>query len=137
MVGGEMASNIVAGYIPALLKDQSGAETQTGAQLRKVISAVVVGFGAQAIFRGGDAARFMVAGALAAPIKQVIRPLLPATGVLSGALAAYPRLAAYPLPALAAAAPARMNGYPVPRRGVGCLPENDGGGYGAAVGFGS
>lgn len=138
MVGGEMASNIVAGYIPALLKDQTGVETKTGAQLRKLISAVVVGFGAQQIFKGGDAARFMVAGALAAPIKQVIRPLLPATGVLSGALAAYPRLAAYPLPvALPAGRGVAMNGYP--RRGVGCAPgaDDDGSnGNGAAYGFG-
>jgi hypothetical protein len=138
MVGGEMASNIVAGYIPALLKGADGVETQTGAQLRKVISAVVVGFGAQQLFKGrGDAARFMVAGALAAPIKQVIRPLLPTTGVLSGALASYPRLAAYPTPVpVLTAGRGALTGYARRGVGVGCSPDDASNGNGAAFGFG-
>jgi hypothetical protein len=150
MVGGEMAANIIAGYIPALLKDASGAETNTGVQVRKVISAAVVGFGAQSIFRGGEAARLMVAGALASSLKAFIRPMLPATGVLAGALASYPRpalsLNAYPRPMLPSGNGLALAGYGGAsyggnvtgrRRGIGCDDGADQGGYGAAVGFGS
>ena len=116
MVGGEMASNIIAGYIPAFLKDESGAESPTGASLRKVIAAAVVGYGAQMIFKGGDIARIAVAGALASPLKAFVRPLLPSTGIFAGALSSYPMpfgvsgyLSSYPMP--------RLAGYP---RGLGC-----------------
>jgi len=140
MVGGEMASNIIAGYIPALLKTPEGTETNTGVQLRKVISAAIVGFAAQTVFRGGEAARLMVAGALASSIKSFVRPMLPQTGVLAGALSSYPRpslaLASYPSPALLPRpALAGYGGVGRSRNGLGC--DDNGGGYGAAVGFGS
>lgn len=121
MVAGEMASNIIAGYIPAILKDQSGAESNTGVALRKVISAAVVGFAAQTFVRNADIARMAVAGALASPLKGFIRPMLPDSGIISKAsLSAYPMragvLSAYPqMPVLAAP---RLSGYP--RRGIGC-----------------
>lgn len=146
MVGGEMASNVVASYIPAFLTTTDAAgvktETDTGKAARKVIAAAVVGYLAQMAFRGGDAARLAVAGALAAPLKSFIRPILPTQGKFTAAnlLSAYPtglRLASYPgtqfasypgtqMTMLPAAASPRagmaLSGYG--RRGVGC---DDGG----------
>jgi hypothetical protein len=148
MVGGEMASNVVASYIPAFLTttgaDGVKVESDTGKAARKVIAAAVVGYLAQMVFRGGDAARLAVAGALAAPLKQFVRPMLPAQGKFTAAnlLSAYPTglrvggMASYPL----LAAGGRMSGYPggvsTPvRRGVGCVPDVDAqGGYGFYAG---
>lgn len=116
MVAGEMASNIIAGQIPTLFKD----DPEMDSNVKKVIAAAGVGVLAQMIFKGGDIARIAVAGALSAPIRDVVRKQLPTTGILSGALSSYPftsfaPMAAYPmLP--------RLQGYPV-RRNLGCADE--------------
>ena len=112
ILAGEMAANVVAYYIPPLLTapGADGAtkvETSLGTTLRKVIAAAVVGFAAQQ-FVGADIARAAVAGALLAPLRGTVTPLLPKTGPIAAALSdyvqayprrllsSYPQLSAYP-----------------------------------------
>ncbi|MGH7177675.1 MAG: hypothetical protein ACREJC_09870 [Tepidisphaeraceae bacterium] len=118
VVGGELAGNLIANQIPPLVKDAAGVETQTGVLIRRALSAIGVGIAAGLVFRGNSRmAQIAVAGALASPIKTLIRPVLPTTGPFAGLLAgprlrlsaypmsAYPmrQLAAYPRPGLAQA----------------------------------
>jgi len=149
---GEASANILAAQIPAFMKETKTAadgtpvtvETQAGAALRRVAAAAGVAIGAQMLFAGKrDLQRFAVAGALSAPVKNVIRPLLPTTGIFAGALssggrnvrfAAYPAsLSGYPGAAGTAARMlgSGMRGYPSGRRNgrVGNGNTTGGGGY--------
>ena len=123
IVGGELGGNLLANQIPAFIKDAGGVETQAGVLIRRALSAMGVGVAAGLIFRGNNQmARLAVAGALASPIKTVIRPMLPTTGAFAGLLAGpRPRLSAYPTPLLSA----------YPRPGLAQAPSRYGYYYGA------
>lgn len=93
IVGGEMASNIIAGFIPAVQRDETKPadaaglkpETNLSKFLRQLAGSIGVGFLANMLF-GERIARVAVAGAVSAPIRGFVRPQLPATGILAGAL---------------------------------------------------
>lgn len=123
IVGGELGGNLIANQIPPLVKDASGQETQTGVLIRRALSAVGVGVLAGMIFKGNNQmARLAVAGALASPVRTLVRPILPTSGPFAGLLAGPRlRLSAYPMPALAA----------YPRPGLAQAPSRYGYYYGA------
>lgn len=127
VVGGELAGNLIANQIPPLIKDAAGQETQAGVLIRRAVSAVGVGIVAGIIFKGNNQmARLAVAGALASPIKTLIRPMLPTSGAFAGLLAGPRlRLAAYPM----AAYPRALSAYP--RAGLSGAPPRYGYYYGA------
>lgn len=127
VVGGELAGNLLANQIPPLVKDAAGQETQTGVLLRRALSAIGVGIAAGMIFRGNNyMARLAVAGALASPIKTLVRPILPTSGPFAGLLAGPRlRLSAYPM----AAYPRQLAAYP--RAGLAGAPTRYGYYYGA------
>lgn len=125
VVAGEMGANIIANQIPMILKEPGAAgaaevETKAGVLLRKVLAAAGVGVAAQMLFKGrSDIVRFAVAGALSAPIKAIVRPLLPATGPFAGSLSAGGRLVRM------AAYPGRVGAYPRLMAGMGAYPRDD------------
>jgi hypothetical protein len=123
---GKAVSNIIAGYIPAFFttKDANGVavETTMGKTARKLIAATAVGVIARVVFKAGnDTARFAVAGALAAPLEEFIRPLIAGVPVIGTALSSYPlagtrRIAAYAPPRRPVAA---YQSLPAPRGNAG------------------
>jgi hypothetical protein len=122
VVGGEMAGNLVSSYVPPFLKDASGVETNTGAAVRKLAGAVAVGAIARMIFGRSEIAKFAAAGAVASPVRAVVRPILPATGPVTAALLGGftpGRIGSYPAmnPGTSLSSYPRLAG--VPSRGVG------------------
>lgn len=125
VVGGEMAANVIGNQIPVFLKEPQQTEAGTveveskaGALLRQGIAALAVGFVASIIFRGrSDVVRTMVAGALSAPVRGFVKPLLPTTGPLRNALSGgrMLRFASYPRTG--------VSSYPGTQYGLGSYPR--------------
>lgn len=91
VLGGQAGTNYLARLVP--VPASASANTQAAIGLgSRVVAAVVVGYAARR-FLGADAARFVIAGGIAVPLKAAI--MVAQIPVLSGALSSDEEIGAY------------------------------------------